>query len=99
MTTSSDALDGLDITKLEGIAEQCIRRAGVSGATSDEVRRIARVVYGITAYSSMTARWAGLVKRGRIVRLGKPYTRAGDSGRQQQIMYAPEFAPKGGYRP
>jgi len=99
MTTSNDALDGLDTLKLEGIAEQCIRLAGVSGATSDEVRRIARVMHGVTSYSSMTARWANLVKRGRIVRLGKPYTRAGDSGKQQQIMYAPEFAPKGSYRP
>ena len=93
-TTSADAYESIDVTALMRLAEALIRSAGPTGATADEVRRQA-AAHGVTAYSSMTARWADLIRSGRITRPGKPYTRAGDSGRQQQVMYAPEFSPVG----
>jgi len=82
--TSIDAGDSIDTTALEQIVLNVIRQHP-DGIISDEVRDICAEDYGITAYSSVTARYRSLADKGAIQFIGK---RPGASGRQQRIMTA-----------
>ena len=88
MTTSKDALDSLDTTALETLVLSAIKKFGLRGCISDELRG----AFPTLAYSSVTARFANLVKTKRVWRPGA--TRPGSSGREQQIMWAYEYKPK-----
>ena len=71
-------------------AMRTIRSRRDYGATEDEIREDNPG----WSCSGFTARWKEMIDKGLIVRPGKPWTRKGRSGRQQQIMYAPEYAPQ-----
>jgi hypothetical protein len=81
-TTSEEALDSIDPTRLEQLAYETIYSYGPRGCISDEVRQAHKDL----AYSSVTARWANLERKGKIVRLGD--RRKGISGRSQYVMRA-----------
>ena len=82
--TSRTAAASIDATRLEQIVLNVIR-AHPDGIISDEVRDICAEDYGITAYSSVTARYRALADKGAIQFIGK---RPGASGRQQRVMTA-----------
>ena len=84
MTTSFDALESIDATALESLVLEIIK-ANPDGVISDEVREIAMQCHGIFAYSSVTARFANLHRRGKITYAGR---RPGRSGRGQRVMVA-----------
>ena len=84
MKTSNLALDSIDSTILEGIVLEIIK-SNKAGLISDEVRDIAMLAHGIVAYSSVTARFANLYRRGKIKYSG---SRPGRSGRRQRVMVA-----------
>lgn len=86
MNTSQAAIDSIDVTRLEGMVAEAISKAGPDGLTSDEVRAL----FPDLAYSSVTARFASLERRGVITRRGD--TRPGKSGRKQLVMRADQFA-------
>jgi hypothetical protein len=74
------AYHSIDRTELEQKVLDVIEAAGATGCISDEVR----AAYPHLSYSSVTARFASLEKKGAIYRAGD--TRRGDSGRRQQVM-------------
>ncbi len=82
--TSIAAAESIDATHLEGIVLDVIR-SQPDGVISDQVRQICADQYGITAYSSVTARYKSLADKGAIEFVGK---RPGASGRQQRVMKA-----------
>jgi hypothetical protein len=82
MMTSSEAAVSIDARTLEAEVYKVISQAGPGGIHSDEVRR---QMPGL-AYSSVTARFSSLARKGRIWFPGT--TRTGDSGRQQRVMVA-----------
>lgn len=82
--TSIAAAVSIDTTHLEKIVLSVIR-AFPDGAISDEVREVCEDEYGITAYSSVTARYKALHEKGAIQYVGK---RKGLSGRSQRVMQA-----------
>jgi len=84
MNTSIDALESIDTTALESLVLGIIK-ANPGGVISDEVREIAMQRHGIFAYSSVTARFANLHRRGKIAYDGR---RPGRSGRGQRVMVA-----------
>jgi hypothetical protein len=84
MGTSSDALDSIDVPALERLVLGIIKE-NPDGVISDEVREIALQRHGIVAYSSVTARFANLHRRGQISYDGR---RPGRSGRGQRVMVA-----------
>lgn len=78
--TSVEAYRSIDITELEGKVLEVIDLAGVNGCISDEVL----ACYPKLSYSSVTARFSSLEKKGEIYRAGD--MRPGLSGRRQQVM-------------
>ena len=80
--TSVAAAYSIDATKLETLVLNCIYSYGDKGCISDEVRSW----FPDLAYSSITARYAKLLRTCQITR--GPDCRAGDSGRQQGVMRA-----------
>lgn len=84
--TSIDAAYVIDSTKLERMVHEAIIDCGADGAIADDLlERFARL-----PYSSVTARFAALERKGFIVRLGDK--RPGKSGRNQQVMRDRAFA-------
>lgn len=86
MNTSNIAKQSIDTATLERMVANAIAKAGPNGLISDEVRAI----FPELAYSSVTARFAALERRGVITRRGD--TRPGNSGRPQLIMRADQNA-------
>ncbi|NBQ51907.1 MAG: hypothetical protein EBU35_14955 [Marivivens sp.] len=86
MMTSSEAAVSVDPRTLEAEVYKVISQAGPGGIHSDEVRRKMPHL----AYSSVTARFSSLARKGRIWFPGT--TRTGDSGRQQRVMVADRWS-------
>lgn len=86
VSTSMAALRSISPSHLEAEVLKVIEGYGVRGCISDEVR----THFPTLAYSSVTARYASLEKKKLIHRSGK---RAGDSGRQQSVMFANSVVP------
>lgn len=84
---SLEALDSVDTTALERLVLEDVVGFGARGCIADEVRAL----HPRHAYSSITARFANLERKGFIVRPGN--RRPGHSGRNQSVIYAREFAP------
>ena len=82
--TSIAAAASINAAHLEGIVLDVIR-SQPDGVISDQVRQICADQYGITAYSSVTARYKALADKGAIEFVGK---RPGASGRAQRVMKA-----------
>lgn len=78
--TSMAAYHSIATTDLEQKVLDVIDTAGATGCISDQVR----ACYPHLSYSSITARFSSLEKKGQIYRAGD--TRPGTSGRQQQVM-------------
>lgn len=75
-----------ELTELEQKVLDVIRYHGSDGCISDQVRGS----FPELSYSSVTARFASLELKGAICRNGD--TRAGISGRQQQVMRDARYA-------
>jgi hypothetical protein len=86
MDTSIEAAEALDVTNLELVVLNAVRRAGRDGITQDELLQ----KYPKLSYSSVTARPAALKRKGLIVDSG--LRRKGRSGRNQAVLVLPEFA-------
>lgn len=84
--TSTAAHRSLDLNELEQKVFDVIEAAGATGCISDEIRG----TYPELSYSSITARFASLEKKGAIYRAGD--TRSGKSGRQQLVMRLASFS-------
>lgn len=77
-----------ELTELEQKVLDVISYYGEEGCISDQVRGS----FPELSYSSVTARFASLELKGVICRNGD--TRAGMSGRQQQVMRVAKYAKK-----
>jgi hypothetical protein len=84
--TSTAANNSLDLNELEQLVLDVIEGAGATGCISDEIRG----TYPDLSYSSITARFAALEKKGAIYRAGD--TRSGKSGRKQLVMRMASFS-------
>jgi len=84
MNTSAEAFETIDTSKLERIVYEILLESK-KGLISDEVRSLAQIRHGVTAYSSVTARFSSLYRKGLIEYVGK---RPGMSGRNQNVMVA-----------
>jgi hypothetical protein len=80
--TSKESAKAVDTTKLESIVYEAIKSFGSKGCISDEVLDL----FPKHRYSSITARYAPLLKKGFIEDTGE--TKKGNSGKQQRIMRA-----------
>jgi hypothetical protein len=85
--TSIEAAKSLDVTSLEFMVLNAIRKAGAQGMTQDELLQ----KYPKLSYSSVTARPAALKRKGLIADSGE--RRKGKSGRNQAVLVSSEFAP------
>ena len=88
--TSIEAFRSIEaeLTELEGRVLDVIKSHGADGCISDQVRGR----FPELSYSSVTARFASLEAKNAICRNGD--TRAGISGRQQQVMRDAKYAEK-----
>lgn len=82
--TSKEAAKSINTANLEEIVYDVINTSGTNGMISDEVREVCKKKYGITAYSSVTARYKALHEKGLLAYTGE--TRKGHSGRAQRVM-------------
>ena len=80
--TSKESAKTVDTTKLESIVYEAIKSFGEKGCISDEVLDM----FPKHRYSSITARYAPLLRKGFIEATGE--TRKGNSGKQQRVMRA-----------
>jgi len=80
--TSKESAKTVDTTKLEAIVYEAIKSFGSKGCISDEVLEL----FPKHRYSSITARYAPLLRKGFIEDSGE--TRKGNSGKQQRVMRA-----------
>lgn len=80
-STSHEAAQKVDSAKLELMVYEAIKRHGLSGCISDDVRSM----YPNLPYSSVTARYKALLDKGFIEIIG---TRRCKSGRNQRVMRA-----------
>lgn len=80
--TSAEAYASVDTSRLEELVLSAIKSFGKNGCTSDDVRTMFRNF----AYSSITARYAGLYRKKLITYL--PEKRKGVSGRNMRVMVA-----------
>ena len=87
--TSIEAAEALDVSRLESIVLQVIQESGEAGMISDEVRTHVAIEHGVHSYSSVTARYSELTRRGLISFTGSK--RPGRSGRNQRVMIASEY--------
>jgi len=85
--TSIEAAELVDTSALEKLVHEAIVSFGVKGCISDEIRNM----YPRYPYSSITARYAALAKKGYIFYSGK---RPGKSTRNQRIMVGSQFQQK-----
>ena len=83
--TSEEALDSVDISRLEKMILEDIELSGVWGMIQDDLLRM----HPGYSYSSVTARPASLKKKGLIFDSGE--RRAGQSGRRQAVLKAAKF--------
>jgi len=79
--TSAEAAESIDATRLESIVLELVAKHGAGGATQDDILSLLTSL----AYSSVTARFAALKRKGLTEVVGK---RAGKSGRDQSIHVA-----------
>lgn len=84
-STSHDAAEQLDVSKMERIVLAAITSFSADGCISDDVLRI----LPNHRYSTITARYKQLKEKGLIFTDHRK--RKGESGRQQLIMWAKEF--------
>lgn len=84
-STSHDAAESIDTTRLELLVYQAIRSFGNRGCISDEVR----AMFPRLSYSSVTARYKALLDKQLIVDTGQ--RAAGISGRSQRVLMAACF--------
>ena len=82
ISTSIEASEAVDTTKLEELVFNTIRSFGEIGCIADDVLSI----HPTYPYSSLTARFSALERKGYIERLGDK--RKGKSGRNQSVMRA-----------
>ena len=91
--TSKQAAESIDTARLEKIVYETICKFE-EGCISDEVRSYCKNKYGIEAYSSVTARFSALKKKGLIEYAtneeGKYIFKPGKSGRNQHVMVKKE---------
>lgn len=80
--TSIDAANSVDTTRLEAMVREAISGFGQAGCISDQV--LAK--FPSLSYSSVTARYRGLLDKGFIEDTGEK--RPGRSGRKQRVMRA-----------
>jgi hypothetical protein len=86
-STSVEAAESIEPNRLETLVLDAIRTYH-SGCISDEVIRYMAVHHGIDRYSTVTARYAALYRKGLIDYTGEK--RKGDSGRNQRVMIPAE---------
>lgn len=78
--TSIAAAESIDVSRLEQIVLALVKHAGERGITQDEALL---ATCGSLAYSSVTARFSGLTRKGLIRDSGE--RRKGRSGRSQRV--------------
>ena len=86
-STSVEAAESIEPNRLEALVLDAIRTYH-SGCISDEVIRYMAVHHGIDRYSTVTARYAALYRKGLIDYTGEK--RKGESGRNQRVMVPAE---------
>jgi hypothetical protein len=84
-STSHDAADALDVSKMERLVLSAIISFGSAGCISDDVLNILPDY----RYSTITARYKQLKEKGLV--FVDQRKRKGQSGRQQLIMWSKEF--------
>lgn len=90
-STSVEAAESIEPNRLEKLVLYAIRSLGWNhekGCISDEVIRYMASHHGINRYSTVTARYAALYRKGLIDYTGEK--RKGDSGRNQRVMIVTE---------
>ncbi len=89
--TSVEAAESIEPNKLEALVLDAIKeycKIKVGGCISDEVIRYMSMHHGINRYSTVTARYAALYRKGLIDYTGEK--RKGESGRNQRVMVPAE---------
>ena len=84
-TTSIEATEKINVTKMEAIVYHVIDDFGTSGCIQDQV--LEKLSY--YSYSTVTARFKALEEKNMIVRC--PTKAKGGSGRNQRIMMSKRF--------
>ena len=82
---SRDAAESIDVTRLENLVLDAVRRAGLYGVTQSELL----AQFPDYSYSSITARPSALKRKGLIFDSGA--RRKGKSSRSQAVLVAAEF--------
>jgi len=84
-TTSIEAVESIDVSKMEKIVYEVIDNYGESGCIQDDVlKKLPQF-----RYSSIIARFKGLEEKNLIVRCDT--TKKGDSGRSQRYMMSKRY--------
>jgi len=84
-TTSIEAVESIDVSKMEKIVYEVIDNYGQSGCIQDDVlKKLPQF-----RYSSITARFKALEEKNLIVRCDT--TKKGDSGRSQRYMMSKRY--------
>ena len=86
-STSVEAAESIEPNRLEALVLDAIHFFH-SGCISDEVIRYMAIHHGIERYSTITARYAALYRKGLIDYTGEK--RKGASGRNQRVMVPAE---------
>ena len=86
-STSVEAAESIEPNRLEKLVVDAITTFH-GGCISDEVFRYMAKHHGIDRYSTVTARYAALYRKGLIDYTGEK--REGDSGRNQRVMIVAE---------
>ena len=89
-STSVEAAESIEPNRLEKLVLNAITSLCLShgGCISDEVIRYMAKHHGIDRYSTVTARYAALYRKGLIDYTGEK--RKGESGRNQRVMITAE---------
>lgn len=91
--SSVDAAEQVDTNRLETVVLEVIA-SFKDGCISDEIRDEVQRLYGITSYSSVTARYSSLKLKGKII--DTLISRPGKSGRGQHILKVKKQEPEQG---
>ena len=84
-TTSIEAVESINVSKMEKIVYEVIDNYGQSGCIQDDVlKKLPQF-----RYSSITARFKALEEKNLIVRCDE--TKKGDSGRSQRYMMSKRY--------
>tara|TARA_R100000700_G_C3139513_1_gene121785 strand:+ start:310 stop:627 length:318 start_codon:yes stop_codon:yes gene_type:complete len=86
-STSIEAAESIEPNKLESLVLNAITTFR-NGCISDQVIKYMAQVHGIDRYSTVTARYAALYRKGLINYTGEK--RKGESGRNQRVMITAE---------